>query len=79
MLIQVTCSIDCVFGLTEALEQLHLPSYLTKEPPSVYHWLYNYLRGLPTQPFPFLPNVSTKTKCAIVVSTQTYLKSNSLI
>uniref|UniRef100_A0A673CEJ0 Anaphase promoting complex subunit 1 n=1 Tax=Sphaeramia orbicularis TaxID=375764 RepID=A0A673CEJ0_9TELE len=46
--------------------QMQRPSFLTAEPPCVFSWLSNCLRGEEIPPFPYLPGICQRTKLLVL-------------
>ncbi|XP_031434697.1 anaphase-promoting complex subunit 1 isoform X2 [Clupea harengus] len=60
-----TFSESCVIDQAQ-LEQMIRPSFLTPEPPSVFGWLSNCLRGEDVTPFPYMPGICERTKLLVL-------------
>lgn len=48
------------------INQMHRPSFLREDPPSVFKWLSSCLRGEEVPPFPHLPNICQRTKLLVL-------------
>uniref|UniRef100_A0A4W3JSC5 Anaphase promoting complex subunit 1 n=1 Tax=Callorhinchus milii TaxID=7868 RepID=A0A4W3JSC5_CALMI len=55
-----TCKID------QGTLLMHQPSFLTIDPPSIYHWLSSCLNGDVISPFPYLPGICERTKLVVL-------------
>uniref|UniRef100_A0A4W3J5N0 Anaphase promoting complex subunit 1 n=1 Tax=Callorhinchus milii TaxID=7868 RepID=A0A4W3J5N0_CALMI len=56
-----TCKIDQAHT-----RLMHQPSFLTIDPPSIYHWLSSCLNGDVISPFPYLPGICERTKLVVL-------------
>ena len=58
---------------------MQYPNFLTKDPPSIHQWLYDFLAGRECLQFPVLPYVGIRTTNVIAVSTVLLCKKNTLV